>query len=665
MKTEQELANELDTFLTARLKGQSMTPSEEVQSEVQLVSALLDLAQKTEPDPLFLSRLEAQLDQAASRQQKQKNTPQPARSARPPFWQQILTAVEETFTVKRTVFALGTIVALIIVGIFALNLLLSNDGTEPSEVAGVSQAETEAPATTTTEAIASATLDTSNLQPLPNLNAGGGFGGGFGGGGGGEIAATEAITGENGDLIFRPFNPLSGTVYLMNTTLPVDPTSATVYQQPGENTITLEDMRHFATLFRMSGDIYTESYPVSEPAPGEPVWTPPSFYFMFDGPRTLSAWGTSLQYYDQSAAPDFTAELMNYEQAVPIAEAFLRDRGLLDFDYQLVAPQYSGSEVLFHRVVDGRPVNTYEYNVSVTTDGQVLSVYYNPLNKLQSLGNYPLRSAESAWQQFLAEGVDYQNSYYSTYPGPGFELPEPEIPAEGAYKYWQRTYVEGETVNLYTAPLIYQPVENNNAPRIQAEQFVLAGSDEILRAIGDQPGKQIRVAGVVHIVNGVLNLEVNDWQVVEFIEYQYQPGTIRQSDGQTLFDADSGETFLIPDAPTDLADGERVNVNGWSLEPGDPYRVFNWQNIDRIVNFETLPTDVSIEPAISEPYRIDQVEITSVDLIYASVSFVGQSRTDVQIFLQPAWRFKGNANTNEYFELVVQAVTDEFITTGQ
>ena len=663
MKTEVELANELDAFLTARLKGRSVMASEEVQSEVNFANALLELAKETEPDPVFLSSLEAQLDRAASRQHRQKSVPE-----RPSFWQQFLTVIEETLLTRRSVFALGTIVALVIVGIFALNILFPNDGTEPPAVANVPQVASEVPSETAVEAQPQATPDTSNLRPLPGLSAAGGFGGGaggFGGGGGGEIAASEPLTDENGELIFQPLNPLSGTVYLMNATLPAETGFAAVYEQPGENSISLEDVRHFATRFRMSGEIYTESYPVPEPAPSEPAWTPPTFYFMFDGPRTLSVWGTSLQYYDQSAAPDFTVELMAYDQALPIAEAFLRDRGLLDFEYQLIPPTYGGNDVNFHRVVDGRSVNTPEYTVAVTTEGQVLSVYYNPLHKLQSLGDYPLRSAEAAWQQVTTEGIDYQRSYYFTYPGPGYELPEPEIPVEGPYKYWQRTYVDGETLSLYTTPLIYLPVDSNAAPRIQADQFILTGSDDILRVIGEQSGQQIRLTGTVRFVDGVLTLEVSDWELVEFIEYQYQPGTIRRSEGQTLFDADSGETFLVPNAPADLADGERVNVSGWSIEPGDPYGVFNWQGIDRIVDFESLPADVGIEPGLVEPYRIGQVEISSVELIYAYSPFVEEGRTNPRILLQPAWRFKGTTDTNEIIEFVVQAVTDEFLISGQ
>ncbi|MCB8942168.1 MAG: hypothetical protein H6658_00185 [Ardenticatenaceae bacterium] len=670
MKTEQELANELDAFLAARLKGQPAQPIGDVQKEAHLANALFDLAASAEPDPIFLSDLEARLARAASRQQKQKQTPE-----RPSFWEQIITVVQESFTMRRTVFALGTIVALIIVGIFAFNVLFPNDGTEPSAIANLPTLASEAVVPTVSgegtavpeaetsiaEVLPQPTPDTSNLAPLPGLNSGGfgGGGGGFGGGGG-EITASAPVTDANGDLIFRPYDPLSGTIYVMNATLPLEPAFAPVYEQPGGRIITLEDVRRFADLFRMSGPIYSESYPVFESPEGEPAWTPPVNYFIFDGSRTLSAWESNLQYYDQGATVNFTADLMAFEQALPIAEAFLRDRGLLDFEYQIVPPQFNGNEINFHRLVNGRLVSIAEYTVTVTEDGQILSVYYNPLNQLQALGEYPLRSAEAVWQQITTEGIDYQHSYFFTYPGPGYEFPEEPVPADDLYKYWQRTYEDGQAINVYSSPLVYKPVESDIVPRISADQFTLAGSDDVLRAIGEQAGKQLRLAGTVRHVDGTLVLEVTDWQVVDFIDYQYQLGTIRLSEGQTLFEADSGETFLIPNAPDDLADGERVNVNGWSIEPGDPYRSFNWQGIDRYVDWEALATESGPASDFIEPYQIGQVEISSVELVYVYVP-VAPEGGELYFLLQPAWRFKGSTDTNEIIEFIAQAVTEEFL----
>ena len=69
----------------------------------------------------------------------------------------------------------------------------------------------------------------------------------------------------------------------------------TFYEQPGGRIIGLEDVRRFANLLRMSGEIYVETYPQLETAAEQTCLDdPPTNYFVFDGPRTLSAWGNEL-----------------------------------------------------------------------------------------------------------------------------------------------------------------------------------------------------------------------------------------------------------------------------------------------------------------------------------------------------------------------------------
>ena len=115
MKTEQELANELDAFLTARLKGQPAQPTGDGQNEAHLANILFDLAAKAEPDPVFFIQPGGTLGPCCLQTDKRKKKQQ----KRPSLWQQIIETVEQTFTMKQSVFALGTIVALIIVGILA------------------------------------------------------------------------------------------------------------------------------------------------------------------------------------------------------------------------------------------------------------------------------------------------------------------------------------------------------------------------------------------------------------------------------------------------------------------------------------------------------------------------------------------------------------------
>jgi hypothetical protein len=660
MKSEQELANELDAFLTARLNGRPFPSTEDVSTEVDLADALLDLAAAAEPDPVFLSSLEAHLARAASRQQQQKLAPK-----RPPsFWQQILNSVKEDFTMKRTVFAFGGIAALIIIGFFAFNVLFKGDGVEPSAIAEVTELDTPETAVTTESTAPQATPDTSNLAPLPNLTMGGGAGGRGGGGGGGEeisLAAGDALTTGIPVEDFRIYDPLYESEYVLNTTLPTDPAFTAVYQQADVQLVTIEDVQRFITLFNMNSPVYAQVFPAYEPAPGEPVWEQPTYYFAFDGYRSLSVWGNSVNYYDQGAAPNYEVELMLFDQAAPIAESFLKDRGLLDFEYELRHPVWDSNTVEIYRVTNGRTINVAEYTVSVTVAGQILSVYYNPLTQLQALGDYPLRTAAEAWQLITTEGIDYQRSYYITYPGPNYEYPEEPEVVDGPYKYWQRQYQDGDSITVISSPQVYRAVNGDAAPRIQLDQFLLSGNSDILNAIADTVGQQIQVTGIIRGTgSGTQMIEARDWSIIEYVEYQYQTGTIRRADGQVYLDADNGQTYVIPNAPEDLADGERVNVNGWTIEAGN---VFNWNGIDRFIEYDPSVEELSIDSGIYEPYKIGRVEITSVDITYLYSPVYEEGQVYPTVLIQPAWRFKGNTDTNEIIEIYVQAVADDFVTT--
>jgi hypothetical protein len=62
--------------------------------------------------------------------------------------------------------------------------------------------------------------------------------------------------------------------------------------------------------------------------------------------------------------------------------------------------------------------------LSVNDRGEVWSFSYSPLGQLAALGDYPLRSAESAWQHLIENGVDFQTVFFNTYPT---EFPEPIV----------------------------------------------------------------------------------------------------------------------------------------------------------------------------------------------------------------------------------------------
>ncbi len=642
---DEQLARELDALLTAQLKGQP-TPaiSPELQAEARLANLLRQSAAAVEPESLFLARLEADLVAAAAVEtaaSSRTDLKQRMPASRPSFWQNLSQNIKETFTMKRFVFAFGAVAALIVIAFFAWTAWRGGQGSEPDVIANVptTVAETPMPAEPTAGP-AEPTINPELLPTLPSLAGASGLGSGFGGGA--EDSSKMMAT-----------DPLSGTQYVLNTTLPIEPITAVVYDTANQTVYTLDDVARLASLFGLSGPIYTETY---YQEPGN-EWTPSPVYQIFDGSRQLAVGDIYFSYMDNSGLVNGSADPMPFAQAGPIAEAYLRERGLLDFPYQMLSQ--NGYDIEIRRLVDGRPAIFPEIQVSVSSSGLVWAVFSNPMRNLNPVGNYPLRSAAEAWQFLQEQGVNFQSVFYSTYPGPEFAQPPMPVDAQD-YRYWQRQYADGQTVTLYPYPMVFLPVNSDAAPRIVIDQYLLTGPAEELQAIAAYVGRQIRVTGVV--MGDVQQtavykvIELASWEPAEsMVEYTFREGVVSRSGDQATLVVSESESYVIPDAPADLNDGERIYVSGWIDAPG----VFNWQGMGI----------VAVEPASSEMMpvdgfvfqRIGQVTIDQVELVYAVISVYDEATQTSRFLFSPAWRFHGTTDRQEMIDIYVQAVPDALI----
>lgn len=679
MKSEEKLAQELDAFVTAQLQERPLSTPEDVHDEAVLAVNLLNLAAATKPDPDFLTHLEARLARAAN--------PMPGRPAAQQLsaWQQLIIKLKETFTMKKTMLAVGALAALLVVGYFAFSAWQNNAGpingtiaeVRPTETGETAVVQDPTPVVSTPEVVAvvptdepvkpdapstpQPTLDPASATPLPGLSNASGISMGMGGGGDG--------LGSGDGLGMLPidempmWDPLGETAFDLVATLPEEPTAVTVFAQPGEGVLTAADAPRLAALFGMDGPVYTDTTPPDFP----PDVVLSSVYFIFDGPRTLSVRSDGFYYFDQSAAPDYYAEQAPYALAAPIAETFLLERGLLDFPYEMRS-SFGGGDVEFRRFVDGRVVNLAEYYVSVTSEGKVMAVSGQPLTQLTPLGGYPLRSAAEAWQQLLADGVDYETISFIAYPGPDWTPPEQEPyvdPYADLYKSWQRTHHEGDSITIYPYLSIHVSVDGQSPPRIMADQYLLAGADADLWAMAPYAYQQVRITGVVRQRETVKTIELADWEPVDQETFQYLPGlpgTIRLDGAEVRFVSDGGETFVLDPAPVDISDGERVYLYGWRTANADVQRSISWQSLDRIIEFEPLNEEIIIsEPIPFEPYRVNRATIEQVDLVYLFSPIFDDTYRVVQFVIQPAWRFSGSTDANEIIEIFVQAVQPEYV----
>ncbi|MCA9921922.1 MAG: hypothetical protein KC421_06115 [Anaerolineales bacterium] len=692
-KSEEQLANELDAFLTTQLNHTPpTTPDAPAGPETQLAADLLNLTKKAAPDSTFVAQLETHLHRVAAANSQKK-----VAAKQPSFRQQLFDAIKEQLIMKRTIYALGGLAALVIIGFLAWNAVRPDSETTPvadigeTAVLPTDEANTDTPladadsgntveqepAETPVESPSETAVEIAELPLLPKV-LGGGQAQGRGGGGGAanETAAVAPAPGIATDLAIAPYftDIFSNTQFVANTALPTDITQAPVWQQTSAG-MELADAQQIANAFGFTGPLYILPQPVFEDEAGIAYsGDMPVTYFAFDGSRTLTIDAYGTYYRDDAVSFDFEEQLP-LEQIAPIAEAFVQANGMIDFPY--VIDRYWGNEVLFFRQIDGRSVNQAEVTVTINDNGEIAFASNQKLRNLTELGSYPLRTAEEAFQ-LLQEGILQNNIWYTYTQADAVEaLPvEPAIDPVNDYRSWQHEYQAGAEAHLYTWPSVYLPANGEGTPRVEAYPFMIQGSDELMQGIAANPNQQFHFWGIVGEDGRILNLAG-----FEPIDRNREPifvqGTVRNEGDQTLFETQTGETYIIPDAPADLPADRTLNLFGWALRDiGAAFSVVDWESIDLFIEYPEPsvieePIGIIEDPFLYEPYVYQEISITGVELIYAysyiypefeegaaELSRVAQMPT---IVLQPAWKFTGTADNGDQMEFVVEAVAPEYV----
>jgi hypothetical protein len=519
--------------------------------------------------------------------------------------------------------------------------------------------------------------DTADLTLLPRLDGGGASATGLGGGGApaGEFQATDSVA---GSMIMPMMDIFSGTIFTLNGSLPTEPAVAVVQQQPTVSEMDLATAQAIAQRFGFSGELYIEQFPayVDEIAleSGE-TYTPPTVYHAFDGSRRLfiDSWGA---YYNDNSQEFDYRNTMPYEQALPLAEAFATDLGLLDFPYQTAAGY--GPEVFFYRLINGVPTNQPELVVTVNGDGTIPFASYQGVRQVDNLGRYPLLSAADAWAK-LQSGVMENNIPYTFLPNPEAEMAVYEDPFAELYQYWPRTYASGEEIHIYEWPIVFRPAESDGAPRIEMFGFVLDADPAILNEIAESAGSQVHVWGQVNEENKTV--AVAGWEPFESNEPVSEEGVISRVGDEVRFTGSiSGMTYTLPNAPADIEDGLEVYVFAWNFRESEAeFPLLDWNSIEKLIDYDA----VGIEDAVSSempplegpgtPFTgYGEVVIDAVGLEYyytyiwpevdedALVNGRGTFQNPT-ILIQPTWKFTGSTDTGDLLAFYVQAVDEAFL----
>lgn len=467
----------------------------------------------------------------------------------------------------------------------------------------------------------------------------------------------------------------ANTELVLQTELPTQPTTSQVYGE-GEITMwTIEEMEQIAAQFGFTNGLYQEQYPhefvveeavvevsedgeetvVSEnvvveelPPHAPPV---PQSYSAFDGTRRLTFYERGFSYFDMSfndfyGPPQFDQDL-SFEEATAIAEAFLQQYDLLDFEYSVRRGWMN--EVQFLSRQDGllfdRPIAT----VRIVDGSAVASVDYNPLPDLVIESELALISAETAWEQLQEAPHRHEFNYF----------PSPEMMGREAEFYgvnhWQRKFPTGQELTINSWIQVLRPVDESLPPLILADQHIITADVATLNAIADDMGNMFALTGQFISDEAPRTFEVTDWETSNGNRDVYLNGEIdRRDDGVYLIIA-GGLTVLLPDAPDEIEDGIQVGVFGWSIsEPEDGPNVFDWVNIDQQMS------EPMVEPEIMMgPFGMASIEFDSVDLVHRH--HYGEperfdSYVEPSMSLVPTWRFSGTSDRGETIEFFVKAV---------
>jgi len=458
----------------------------------------------------------------------------------------------------RFIWAAFGLVLVVLTITFALPLLQQHDTTDtlPTAPKAVSDDETETPDAVTEQA------------PLRRV--------------------LFAFLGESVQGQSRPEGLFAQAGLSLNAPFPESPTDASAYEQVFSTITSADEAKARAAELGIDGAVYTIG---SEGGS--------SNYLVTDGVEAITFFQHARQFSYQA---DINSGVLSSPEPPPletraaIATAFLKERGLLDFDYQVDQALSQDNRVIFTPLLEGYPLwensaHNPRIEVTVDGDGEVFSVTYR-LNPLRSLGSYSLRSAREAWDIVLNNADDHRVLY---------EVVLPEMSVRQTQPVWLAAPPIGQQVEVYSYLDVYQPSEAEQAPLVTAGGFTLEGDLAGLLAAHENPPaltpdqRALITEGIIsekhamgwnrffHIwgdssqaENGARTLQVTDWEVSPMPDLHLS-GVFSKSDAGTVFVSKEGQQWHIADIPEAVPLNTQVSVRGVPLDLSQ--RTFRWSLI--------------------------------------------------------------------------------------
>jgi hypothetical protein len=344
--------------------------------------------------------------------------------------------------------------------------------------------------------------------------------------------------------------------WTLQAELPTSPTSATVFKVKNPSEISVESVRSLANKFGMKGNIYQRES-------GQRDF---HSYLVIDDVAQLMVFGhnQAFSYLPDVFRPDNEHyQPLPFEQVSARAEAFLKEKGLLDFPYRVEPGIMKQNVVMINRQLDENlPLlptdpNSPEFLVAVAADGNILEVR-GQIPVVESSGTYPLRSASDAWQALLNGKIGGRFGYQVA------KLIPPAVDMT-----WAKQYQPGQHVEVYGVPQTLKPADGSQ-PVVMMDNLALTG---------ELPSFPEENQPILHITGTMLsktNLQVETVEISNIPPSDFGFTGLIQSDGINMtIQTMDGRNLVIANAPAGLPVDEPASVNGYLLPDGR----MEWTNI--------------------------------------------------------------------------------------
>lgn len=343
---------------------------------------------------------------------------------------------------------------------------------------------------------------------------------------------------------------LRGSPLTLAVELPGAPSSASVLELVPDGPVSLEAAQALAAQFGMDGPAYAMDGDPSQPAR----------LLFADGNRQLQVNSASNFVYYPIPFGDWAATSEAPEDAEEKVLAFLGDFGFAG-DYQIgysethafvAIPLGEGGLPLRYDTL--RPAG-FQFGFH---NGEIAYVHGSLLH-YESLGSFPLISAEEAFEKMLAPYPAYgrHNEVFLSSPWQG--------------QAWMRQYPYDKPVTIYGWLSAY-PAVDTSGRSINLNGYAVEGN---LENIPDYlPQIFVMATGQFHNEAGIDTFQLDSWTNAES---EGQQGTLESKNGQVVLRTTERGDLLMPDVPADVP-LQLEGVYAMGVTVGD---TFEWGAFDQ------------------------------------------------------------------------------------